>query len=1038
MHERGIFVDFPLLKRYLIGLTLLLSCNMVSGYCNSPDSLMTKFARLDHSDYGYDYYYLKLSMFPNQSGRAFFYDEARRIELNLEDKNDFLNDSALFSIRRQDREQLLKKINDLYKKAASAADKPAEPERIISDSPLGSALVCESAQVACSENIYSFAAGTTGTAPPSVNNYPNYGCLGTEPCPAWFYMQVGIAGDIIISIQQTNNHDVDFICWGPFSSLTAGCDTGLTGTCSAPTYPTCCNNNLPTCANFYPRGNITDCSYSPSASETCHILNAQVDDIYILLITNFSTLPGMITFSQTGGTGWTNCYIVYHCSMIAITANTTTCNGVTNTYSVSGNIEFSNPPPTGTLTITDITAVPQVSQTLLPPFTSPMAYNLTNIPCDGVVHTLSAVFSDSLACNMTKQYTAPLENCPQAQISGGGEICNDGTSTADITVSFSGTGPFDFTYAINGIPQTPVTGYNGPFPYVTGTSIPGTYTLVSLSNAACPGTGTVSGTAVVIVDPLPVPSITGANSVCSGLAGNKYVTEPGMHDYLWTASPGGLITAGGGINADSIVVTWNSPGVQTIGINYTDTNGCQAPAPVLFNVNVKPIPMITNADSITVCSGTTINIIPTANVLGTFYTWTASGSSINVTGFLPGLGNSINDHLVNTGFNVETVSYTVTPQASGCSGNPDRFAVAVIPVADVYFVPASQTICSGLGPNIQILSHATGATFVWTAGGSSGNVSGYTAGNGIVIQQPLVNTGFNVETVTYVVTPVVSGCSGTSNEVTITVDPAPLVTLTSCWDPKTTTNAKPFKLKGGIPLGGTFSGAGISSGIFTPAIAGPGLRTINYSYTNTYGCTRVATQTITVIPSPAFVCGNTLNDIRDNKTYPTILIGSQCWMAANLDYGTMIPGSLNQRDNCIPEKYCYNDLAANCNLQETYYQWDEVMQFDDVSGSQGFCPPGWHMPSQTEWDILFSYFVSIGFAGDQLKITGFSGFNAILSGTRHLDKTWDYQGFATFFWTSTSHGSVKAWAHGMNDPDPSVSVYPAVRSDGFNVRCIKD
>ena len=105
----------------------------------------------------------------------------------------------------------------------------------------------------------------------------------------------------------------------------------------------------------------------------------------------------------------------------------------------------------------------------------------------GQIHTLSAVFSDSLACILTKQYNAPPENCPMAVMSGGGSICNDGTSTTNVYVNFTGTGPNDFTYAINGVPQTPITGYNWPFPYMLVTGVPGTYTLVSLQILPAPG-----------------------------------------------------------------------------------------------------------------------------------------------------------------------------------------------------------------------------------------------------------------------------------------------------------------------------------------------------------------------------------------------------------------------------------------------------------------------------------------------------------------------------------------------------------------------
>jgi len=256
--------------------------------------------------------------------------------------------------------------------------------------------------------------------------------------------------------------------------------------------------------------------------------------------------------------------------MIDITANPSACSGATNTYSVSGNIEFSNPPPAGTLSITDMTAIPQVSQTLYPPFVSPVSYTLSNIPCDGVSHTLYAVFSDSLACTLNKVYTAPPEACPQAVISGGGSICSDGSTTTNVIVTFTGTGPYDFTYAINGVPQTPVTGYNGPFPYTLATNIPGTYTLVSLSNLGCPGTGSVSGSAIVIANPLPVPLITGNATVCSGSTGNVYETAEGMQNYQWTVSAAGNITNGGGSNDYTSTVKWNSAGQGSISVNYTD------------------------------------------------------------------------------------------------------------------------------------------------------------------------------------------------------------------------------------------------------------------------------------------------------------------------------------------------------------------------------------------------------------------------------------------------------------------------------------
>jgi uncharacterized protein (TIGR02145 family) len=120
------------------------------------------------------------------------------------------------------------------------------------------------------------------------------------------------------------------------------------------------------------------------------------------------------------------------------------------------------------------------------------------------------------------------------------------------------------------------------------------------------------------------------------------------------------------------------------------------------------------------------------------------------------------------------------------------------------------------------------------------------------------------------------------------------------------------------------------------------------------------------------------------------------------------------------------------------YQWDEMMKFDNTSGVQGFCPPGWHVPTESQWLVLFDYYISNGFAGSPLKNTGYSGFNAFLTGVRFENASWSFNNFAIMFWSSTSRGNFKAWAHGMNTYNPSVSYYPSSRSNAFPVRCIKD
>ncbi|MCD4697445.1 MAG: hypothetical protein K8S16_14520, partial [Bacteroidales bacterium] len=99
-------------------------------------------------------------------------------------------------------------------------------------------------------------------------------------------------------------------------------------------------------------------------------------------------------------------------------------------------------------------------------------------------------------------------------------------------------------------------------------------------------------------------------------------------------------------------------------------------------------------------------------------------------------------------------------------------------------------------------------------------------------------------------------------------------------------------------------------------------------------------------------CGDVLIDTRDGQSYNTVQIGTQCWMAENLNIGTRIDGVNEMTDNSTIEKYCYDDLETNCDTYGGLYQWDEMMQYTTTPGVQGICPTGWHLPTDNEWCTL--------------------------------------------------------------------------------------
>ena len=907
------------------------------GETVQSDSLH-EFARFLYTEHESSYWMVRLGFFNSSGQRLKFYNLAYQQGI-------FMGDKALLDSDRDSTwfytdlpvEEAGKQFRELFPEALKSPPLKA-PSAVID---------CSTASVACSENVYSFPSGTTTSAPPPVAGYPNYGCLGSRPGPAWYYMQVGTAGNIIISISQKDASgaglDVDFVCWGPFQNLADGCATGLTGACVPSGTPYCCTNTSPTCV--YPKGNMVDCSFDPAASEVCHILNGQVGDIYILLLTNYSQDPGTISFSQTGGIGRTNCNLVYHCSLVSITRNPTACSSPSNTFSVSGSIAFTNPPPTGTLTISDGSAIPVVSQVFTPPFVSPISYNLTGIPCDGLNHTLTASFSDSTNCFLTGTVSAPVPICPQAQISGGGSVCNDGVSTVPVYVTLSGPGPYSFSYAIDGVLQPPVTGYNGPAPYELSAVLPGTYTLVSVTNPSCVGSGSVSGSVVVGLLPLPVPALTGSISVCEGSSGNRYETEPGKSDYSWVVSPGGIITAGGnGFNF--AIVSWMTPGPGSVAVSYRDGNGCLSASPTILpvTVNQKQTVSIVIAASVNpVCAGTPVTFTETDINGGVSPSYQWKANSVNI------------------------------PAGNGSS-------CTYIPVA------GDQVSCM------------------------------LTSGLSCVVRNTVQ-----------------------SNIITMQTLALPLVSFKPCVDTITTAKAAPFILRGGLPLGGTYSGPGVNSatGIFTPSLAGIGKNDVLYSYTNLNNCVASFSARIFDYAEPVFNCGSLLKDLRDNKTYPTILIGSQCWMASDLDFGTTISGQIPQTDNCIAEKYKTGASGSG----PAWYQWDELMQYNTSPGTKGICPPGWHVPTHAEWDALLSNFYGSGRAGGPLKDSlSVTGFHSQQKGFLYLNNSWSFTSgnFAgSMYWTSSLAGN-KAIARGMNQFVTSVSYYPASEGNAFNARCVRD
>jgi uncharacterized protein (TIGR02145 family) len=213
-------------------------------------------------------------------------------------------------------------------------------------------------------------------------------------------------------------------------------------------------------------------------------------------------------------------------------------------------------------------------------------------------------------------------------------------------------------------------------------------------------------------------------------------------------------------------------------------------------------------------------------------------------------------------------------------------------------------------------------------------------------------------------------------------------------------------------------------------------------------------------------CGGPLVDARDGQVYPTVQIGTQCWMKKNLNYGSQIPGFIPMANNQFVEKYCYEDNADTCMKYGALYTWDEAMNWTTTPGDQGICPAGWKIPTDNDFKILEGYvdsFFDIGDpvwdgteyrgldAGKNLKtVTGWLnmgnvgadlyGFSALPGGGRYLNYYFYDKIFHGYFWTSDQFtpDPVYAWYRLLLFSSDQSYRQVNQKEYGYSVRCLKE
>jgi len=191
--------------------------------------------------------------------------------------------------------------------------------------------------------------------------------------------------------------------------------------------------------------------------------------------------------------------------------------------------------------------------------------------------------------------------------------------------------------------------------------------------------------------------------------------------------------------------------------------------------------------------------------------------------------------------------------------------------------------------------------------------------------------------------------------------------------------------------------------------------------------------------------------IYEGQTYKTVEIGTQTWMAENLNY------------NVIGSK-CGDGSSLNeiCNTYGRLYNWATAMALpskcnNELSTSdadcaiktphQGICPSDWHIPSYDEWNVLMSAVGGVGTAGKYLKaVNGWIGngngedkfgFSA-LPGGYGSNGYFGHDGYYGYWWSAIESSSNRAYSTRMDYNYGAVSYGSYDRSDWYSVRCLRN
>jgi hypothetical protein len=381
------------------------------------------------------------------------------------------------------------------------------------------------------------------------------------------------------------------------------------------------------------------------------------------------------------------------------------------------------------------------------------------------------------------------------------------------TANATNTGPYceGTTIQLNSVGGSATDDWAGPNSYSqTNTQNPtiassttlmaGIYTVTATNVAGCTATGTTS----VTVNPTPVASASNTGPYCPGSTIQLNATGTGT--YAWQGPNTFISTLQNPTIASAAAI---HDGVYTV----TVTNGnCSSTSTT--TVQVSNSNMATASNSGPYCVSETISLQAISG--GINYLWMGPASFTSTTQN----PNITTCTLANAGTYTVVVTFT-----GGCSSSATTSL-------NIYNNPTAPIITAG-----SALSFCEGGSVQLTSSYNTGNVW-----STLETTQSIIATASGTYSV---VQTDLNGCTSSASA-TVTENPLPSVSLPALG--VICENYSPIALTVGLPAGGTYTGTGVSAGVFDPAIAGNGVFNITYTFTDLNGCSNSSVSSIQVLP----------------------------------------------------------------------------------------------------------------------------------------------------------------------------------------------